>query len=91
MILPGYENPKTICVVCWKKIIDSQEESWNRLNEMGDEGMVHLAKDFTILSNKAAAFLARGGFFYTWEMIRQHVVNGYHVYQKVCSTPFPHP
>ena len=91
MILPGYENPKTICVVCSKKITDSQEESWNRLNEMGDEGMVHLAKDFTILSNKAAAFLARGGFFYSWEMIRQHVVNGYHVYQKVCSTLFPHP
>ena len=91
MILPGYENPKTVCVMCWKKIIDSQEDAWNRLNELGDnEEQVLLAKNITILSNKAAAFLARGGYYYSWEMIRHHV-NGYHVYQHVLFLFFPNP
>ena len=39
--------------------------------------------EFTKLAMSATEFLANGGFFYSWEMVRQHIVNGYFVYQKV--------
>ena len=88
MILPGYMNPKTVCVQCWRNIVFAQEESWNRISELGEEREIErLTKDFTVLATKATAFLARGGFFYSWEMIRQHVMNGYRVYQDVTRFP----
>ena len=66
----------------------AQEESWNRISELGDEREIErLTKDFTVLATKATAFLARGGFFYSWEMIRQHVMNGFRVYQDVTLSP----
>ena len=39
--------------------------------------------EFTKLAMAATEFLAKGGFFYSWEMVRQHIVNGYFVYQKI--------
>ena len=86
MVLPGYPNPKTVCILCWKRVVpppDSVSEGlWQ---ETGDAKK--LMTEFSTLISKVSEFLAQGGFVYSWSELCQHIITGYLVYREVISTP----
>lgn len=81
IVLPGYTGPKTVCVQCWRRLVIPPAPSWSA--DFGAATGDQMEAEFTKLAMAATEFLAKGGFFYSWEMVRQHIVNGYFVYQKV--------
>ena len=84
MILPGYTSPKTVCVQCWRRLVIPTNMDWAADCEFfGTPECDEIVNNFISLSTMATEFLAHGGYYYSWEVIRQHVVNGYLVYQKV--------
>lgn len=84
MILPGYTSPKTVCVQCWRRLVIPTNTDWAADCEFfGTPECDEIVNNFISLSTMATEFLAHGGYYYSWEVIRQHVVNGYLVYQKI--------
>lgn len=83
MILPEYDNPKTVCVNCWNRVMCAPDDFDFIDNWQESDVDKELMKEFTILATKAAEFLAQGGFFYSWEILLQHIITGYIVYYEV--------
>ena len=84
MILPGYTSPKTVCVQCWRRLVIPTNTDWATCCDFfGTPECDEIVNNFVSLSTMATEFLAHGCYYYSWEVIRQHVVNGYFVYQKV--------
>ena len=86
MILPGYENPKTVCINCWKRIVSPPEDlsfidnCWQESDESK-----RLMKEIVILVTTATEFLAQGGFYYAWEVLCEHIVTGFLVYHDISN------
>lgn len=80
MILPCYENPKTVCIQCWRRLSIPPEVLRLQNNTDMNLGMW---EEFTILSTTATEFLAQGGYYYPWELIQQRLIKGYDVYKRV--------
>lgn len=86
MILPGYENPKTVCSACWNRLSIPQKAL--DLQDLED-GSVELSIDeeFTLLATMATEFLAQDGYYYSWELVRHLIISGYEVYNQVLFLP----
>ena len=84
MILPGYGNPKTVCVNCWDRIVSPPEDLSFIDNCCPDsKENKKMMKDIVILVTTATEFLAQGGFYYAWEVLCEHIITGYLVYCDV--------
>ena len=84
MILPGYGNPKTVCVNCWNRIVSPPEDLSfiDNCCQDSDENK-RMMNDIVILVTTATEFLAQGGFYYAWEVLCEHIITGYLVYHDV--------
>ena len=80
MILPCYENPKTVCIQCWRRLSIPSEVLRLQNNTDMNFGMW---EEFTLLSTTATEFLAQGGYYYPWVLIQQRLMKGYDVYKRV--------
>lgn len=88
MILPGYENPKTVCNACWNRLSIPQEAL--DLQTLAESGVkLTIDEEFTLLAAMATEFLARDGYYYSWELVRHLILSGYEVYRQVELLRFP--
>lgn len=88
MILPGYENPKTVCNACWNRLSIPQEAlDLQNLEESHAE--LSIDEEFTLLAALATEFLAQDGYYYSWELVRHLIISGYEVYNQVLSFESP--
>ena len=83
MILPGYDSPKTLCFQCWEKALRPS----NNFLLNCYSATTGLVDQFSTLTTKAIEFLARGGYFYPWEMVFELILRGSLVYQQVGGVP----
>lgn len=84
MLLPSFIKARTVCVRCWNRLVTPSQETveGDRLFLL-EFSNPEVLNNLSELATDALEFLAKDQCYYPWAVIRQHILNGYTIYQRV--------